>query len=380
MVEQILATGMEHGPKTERPRRDASRQGRPRVATYNPAVPRSTLFVLGVALLATQTVLARRAPQAGAAWRDPSPHQARSIAVDSSVRLEVLDWGGAGRPVVLLACYLTAHVYDDFAPKLASQFHVYGITRRGLGKSDKPPSGYSVQRSSDDVLEVVESLKLDKPILVGNSCAGQILTVVGQHGDRLGGLVYLDAADDPTLTLADYGVPLIDPARLPASVKAAPKADYSSFEAYRIAQRRDHGVAFPEAELRELFVAKPDGSMGGSLLSPAVRKAIVDDNSNVKPRYDGVRVPVLAIFRTAPPFEEFERDSPPRNEDERTALRQKYAFERAMVSRWERDLLAGAPTARIVELPGANLYMFLSNEADVLREVRAFVAAISRSR
>ena len=28
-------------------------------------------------------------------------------------------------------------------------------------------------------------------------------------------------------------------------------------------------------------------------------------------------------------------------------------------------------TARIVELPGANLYMFLSNDADVLREIRA---------
>jgi len=49
-----------------------------------------------------------------------------------------------------------------------------------------------------------------------------------------------------------------------------------------------------------------------------------------------------------------------------------------MVSRWERDILAGVPTARIVELPGANLYMFLSNEADVLREVRAFEGAVSR--
>ena len=49
-----------------------------------------------------------------------------------------------------------------------------------------------------------------------------------------------------------------------------------------------------------------------------------------------------------------------------------------MVSRWERDLLAGVPTARIVELAGSNLYMFLSNEADVLREVRAFAGAARR--
>jgi hypothetical protein len=47
-----------------------------------------------------------------------------------------------------------------------------------------------------------------------------------------------------------------------------------------------------------------------------------------------------------------------------------------MYTRWQRDLLAAIPTARIVELVGANLFMFLSNEADVLREIRAFAATV----
>jgi hypothetical protein len=34
--------------------------------------------------------------------------------------------------------------------------------------------------------------------------------------------------------------------------------------------------------------------------------------------------------------------------------------------------------ARIVELPGAELYMFLSNEADIVREVRAFALTLER--
>ena len=117
--------------------------------------------------------------------------------------------------------------------------------------------------------------------------------------------------------------------------------------------------------------------MGPSLLSPTVRKAIVDDN-RIKPDYGHIRVPVLAVFRTAPAFSEVERESPPRNEQERETLSRKYAFGRAMVSRWERDLLAGVPTARIIELPGANLYMFLSNEDDVLREVRAFAGQLTK--
>ena len=103
---------------------------------------------LGLALLVTQTVVAQPAAQSAPTWRDPSPHRVRWIMVDSSVRLEVLDWGGSGPPLVLLGCYLTAHVHDEFAPKLTNQFHVYGITRRGIGAFDKPTTGYTVQRSA----------------------------------------------------------------------------------------------------------------------------------------------------------------------------------------------------------------------------------------
>lgn len=290
------------------------------------------------------------------------------------MRLEVLDWGGSGPPIVLLGCYLTAHLYDEFAPKLTNQFRVYGITRRGLGASDKPASGYSVERSANDVLEVLRQLKLDTPILVGYSCAGQVLSHLGaQHSDRLGGLVYMDAADDPTLKPTEHQVPFPDRALLPPSMTPSPAPDYSSFAAYALAQRRDHGVAFPEAELRQQFVANPDGSVGPSRLSAAIRKAITED-SRVKPDYARIRVPVLAIYRRDAPYPEFEANFRVRTEQERGALRQQYAATRAMIERWQRDLLAGIPSARIVELPRANLYMFLSNEADVIRELRAFAA------
>jgi hypothetical protein len=96
----------------------------------------------------------------------------------------------------------------------------------------------------------------------------------------------------------------------------------------------------------------------------------------VKRDYARIRIPVLAIYRRDPPFERWAADFAPRIEEERAALRQQYQATRAMVTRWQRDLLAGVPTARIVELPGANLYMFLSHEAEVLREVRAFAATL----
>src|SRR5918992_654285 len=148
---------------------------------------RALLFVVGLAILGVPA-LARDPSQTSAAWRDPSPHQVRWITVDSSVRLEVLDWGGSGQPLVLLGCYLTAHVYDEFAPKVTNEFRVYGITRRGLGASDKPTTGYSVQRSADDLLDVLDALNLRKSLLVGTSCAGQILTLfASQHSERVSG-------------------------------------------------------------------------------------------------------------------------------------------------------------------------------------------------
>ena len=309
---------------------------------------RSTLFVVGLCVLGTSLLALRPGAQSSGARRDPSPHQVRWVTVDSSVRLEVLDWGGSGPPLVLLACYLSTHVYDEFAPKLTDQSHVYGITRRGIGASDKPATGYSVQQSANDLFEVFNSLKLQQALLIGHSCAGQALTMfAAQHADRLRGLVYLDGATDPTLTPADVGSPMPDLATLPRP----------------ISERRERDWDFPQAVDQEQ-------------LDPVIRRAITVD-ARMKPDYARMRVPVLAIYQAQRPSEEVAAGYTIRNDQERAALRQEYAATRALYTRWQQDLRAGAPTARIVELTGANLFMFLSNEADMLREIRAFAATLT---
>jgi non-heme chloroperoxidase len=166
---------------------------------------RATILVCLAGLCLRQRGIGQsRAEQTG--WHDPSPHSAQFVAVGEKVRLEVLDWGGeepAGRSVVLLAGLgNTAHVFDDFAPKLtAAGYHVYGITRRGYGASlgygasSAPEFGYSADQLGDDVLAVIDALKLDRPVLVGNGLAGEELSSVGtRHPEKVSGLVYLDAA------------------------------------------------------------------------------------------------------------------------------------------------------------------------------------------
>jgi hypothetical protein len=76
-------------------------------------------------------------------WRDEAPHRTLSVTVDEAVSLEVLDWGGTGPPLVLLAGLgHTAHIFDALAPKLTDFFRVYAITRRGFGSSTHASSGY----------------------------------------------------------------------------------------------------------------------------------------------------------------------------------------------------------------------------------------------
>ena len=187
------------------------------------------------------------------------------------------------------------------------------------------------------------------------------------------GLVYLDGATDPTLTADVVRRCRISP-RCRARSNRRLSPDRSSFEAF--SRRRDLAVTFPEAEWRQQFAANPDGSVGQSLLNFTIRQAITVD-ARVKPNYAGIRVPVLALYQAQRPFEEVAAEYDIRNEQQRAALRQQYTAIRTMYTRWQQDLLAAIPTARIIELPGANLFMFLSNEADVLREIRAFAATLS---
>jgi len=150
-------------------------------------------FCLLAAVIALPTALYS---QQSVPWRDPSPHATQFVTVDKDVRLEVLDWGGAGRPVILLAGGGdTAHVFDEFAPKLTANYRVYGITRRGFGASSYAPLKDGADRLGQDVLVVIRALKLKKPVLVGHSIAGvELSSVANLDPKRIAGVVYLEAA------------------------------------------------------------------------------------------------------------------------------------------------------------------------------------------
>jgi pimeloyl-ACP methyl ester carboxylesterase len=339
------------------------------------------------------------------------------ITVDKDVKLEVLDWGGSGRAMVLLAGLgNTAHVFDDFAQKLTPEYHVYGITRRGYGASSAPAlekDSYSADRLGDDVLAVLDALKLNRPVLVGHSIAGEEMSsIASRHPERVAGLVYLEAAYAQAYAPAGTNTLLFDLPELrkelelleaekpppeqdqrvrkllqeslpafeqdlrdlqewqvarPAEVKSAPQAtdaDRASFAAFRARLVRMQGFAAPEAELRQQWEARPDGGVGRHRDYSAVAPAITAGER----RYSTISLPILAIFANPKPAP-YPFNIPAEN-----------AAAEALETKGIADIATafqkGMPTARVVQIPHADHYVFLTNEADVLREMRAFLAAL----
>jgi pimeloyl-ACP methyl ester carboxylesterase len=359
----------------------APRATPPRLTPFT--LPSFALFMalLVLVLLLGVLSLARGASagQAVPAWTDPSPHQARFVDVAPGVKLEVLDWGGTGRDVVLLSgSGHTAHVYDEFALKLKDCCHVYGITRRGYGASSIPETGYDEPSLSNDVWTVIQTLDLKAPVLIGHSMAGAELTGVGMlHSDRLGGLVYLDAIgdstddppDDPTWKALQAKLP--PPGQPPVCTE-----DRSTFATFRVFLQCRHGIAIPEGDLRQGFATAADGSVGSWRSPDWVSRAI--GTGRPARDYSKIKVPVLAL-NAAVDFDlsHLKPDQPqPRNDEERALLIAFGKATQAVLDRWSANLKRGVPDAKIVDMPGATHYLWMTREADVLREIHAFIAGL----
>ena len=305
------------------------------------------------------------------AWKDPSPHITHFVTADKNVRLEVLDWGGSGRPLVLLAGGgNTAHVFDDFAPKLTASFHVYGITRRGFGESGFSREGYGADRLGDDVLAVLDALKLEKPILVGHSLGGEEMSSVAtRYPSRVAGLVYLDAGypyafdsgKGPTWKEFEDAIKLMPVAPTPSETSPA----LASFDALQQASTRALGFTYPEGELRQQYTTTPDGRVGqqrdfpgGAVMLQGMKK------------FANIPVPALAIFAIPHAQAKWMTD----NADPKVREAAKALWETldALTIRQAKAFEDGVPTARVVRIRGADHYVYLSNEADVLHEMKSF--------
>lgn len=300
-------------------------------------------------------------------WTDPSPHKVRFVQVAPGVSLEVLDWGGAGRPLVFLSGLQdVAHGFDDFAPRFVGPQHVIAITRRGYGASSRPPSGYDLATRVADLRAVLDSLHLTRVALVGHSIAGDELTAfAGSYPERVTRLVYLDAAYDHS------GVQVLAGEHAPWAPMLAP--DSASPAAVQAYLQRAFGMRIPEAQLRAIGRYDATGRLVGDV-TPAVIDSLMLVGCG-HPDYRAVRAPALVLYAVVDSAQGLFPTWASLDSVQRAAalhftsvLQEWAATERARV---HRELAA----AEVHELHGANHYIFFSNADEVTRLMQAFLAA-----
>jgi non-heme chloroperoxidase len=293
------------------------------------------------------------------------------VTVEPGVQLEVLDFGGSGEAMVLLTGIGdNAHVWDDFAYQFTDFFRVIGITRRGYGRSDQPDDGYDVRTRARDDIAVLDHFGIDKAVFVGHSIAFSELSQLGlAYPDRVDKLVYLDA---------------LDRSGLPREVPPGPpftEDDFRSLRHYQAAVARLQGHREPNAATCNALLFDRSGRIVGSVTPDEIGDEIFAEAGKQRPtNWRRIRAPRLGIFATYS-----------------LELRQSWywylspdeqaAFDRAWppIVEFQVDTIErfgshhpDNPEPIVRELVGGYHYVYLYEEAFVVREMREFLLGDAR--
>lgn len=306
-----------------------------------------------------------------AACRDTTPHKTRFVRVERGVELEVVDWGGENKPqtmVLLTGLGDNAHVFDGFAQQFTDYFHVIGITRRGFAPSSQPKNGYDVETRARDDIAVLDALRIGRATFVGHSLAGSELAKLGEvYGNRVDKLVFLDATD-----LADRFSP--SRAEPPGPGDLFSGDALKSLWAFQAASARYSSLRKPDAAVCNDAVFGPKGELLASRTPDWVFDKLQQGVTGAEnPRVDWARIvaPRLGIFAQYTP-------------EGRQAwywylsAAEQAEFDRAWPSivAWHKDTIDkfanGNPTPT-VRLYGVPHYVYINNEAEVVREMRRFL-------
>ncbi len=98
---------------------------------------------------------------------------------------------GKGQPLVLLP-----DMGNDVTslwgqvPRLSQDFRCIAVDNRGVGRSSKPSSPYTIKLMADDVVHILDHLRIPRAHILGISMGGAIAQEIAiNHPDRVGALV-----------------------------------------------------------------------------------------------------------------------------------------------------------------------------------------------
>jgi non-heme chloroperoxidase len=100
----------------------------------------------------------------------------QSVKLSTGVNLQYVEQGDAlGVPVILLHGFTDSwHSWELVLPYLPASLHVYALSQRGHGDSDKPTGDYDPQDFAGDVAAFMDAMKIKTALIVGHSMGSVI--------------------------------------------------------------------------------------------------------------------------------------------------------------------------------------------------------------
>jgi N-formylmaleamate deformylase len=109
--------------------------------------------------------------------------------------IHYLRTGGSGPPVVLLHGLMgSGACWTPVARVLEAEYDVVMPDARGHGGSSAPPHGYRYEDHASDLMGLIRTLELSRPVLIGHSMGGMTAALAASQGGAgsLRGLVLVD--------------------------------------------------------------------------------------------------------------------------------------------------------------------------------------------
>lgn len=267
------------------------------------------------------------------------PAEFKDISIDAGGKRLTARTGGSGAPIVLFHSLLADQSsWDRILQSLASTHQVFALNLPGFGGSDS--AGTDLEGIADHIAAAIGKLDFKrKPILLGNGYGGFIALITAIRHPQLAS----------RLVLADCGACFSEPGRAAFRGMSAAAKDKGLGAIADVAMRRLFAPQFqaenPDliAQRKAKFLAVPADTFHGACDALATL--------DIRDKLKSVSVPVLVLVG------EQDEATPP-----------------AMA----RELAAGLPDARLVELSGLAHVPQLQDPEVFMKTIRPFIDEMPR--
>ena len=294
-----------------------------------------------------------------------SPH---SAFIDvAGTRLQYLDWGGSGEPVILVpgGCE-TPYVFDDLAPLLTARSRVLGLTPRGCGRSGAAADGYGIDQQIRELIGFMDALGIERATFAGHSSGGaKVVRLARLFPSRVTRLVAFDIV---YTGVPDGFEPKMEAAiasKTGSSGKLSVESHRRTFQAWELGA----WSRALERDFQEQTELSTDGGLRYRRRPPEWQKAFVEDMKAGRYFETGIRHPALLFVAEDLDLERIRQLSGDQQRELRPMAEAVAKARRIQIESYQRN----GPHVRVVVMPKTSHYPFVDRRREVATQMLQFL-------